>query len=208
MPLAREQKQEIITGYANEGTLETDGVDFRANTDFDFGGAGRLQNRLTVSYVNKYDVTSGAGTTVEWAGRLGYPDLRANLANDWSFGDWSFTWNINYIGGQEEPNSTTQQVGGYAGQRVVGQGAGGVAGVAAHGVVEVVLAYAQTLGVGPHGGLLDGLAGEQRGQVFFEQGQEGIGEALTGAGRGGQGVAVAGGGPQQQHRELGAQQRG
>ena len=26
----------------------------------------------------------------------------------------AFTWNINYIGGQEEPNSTTQQVGGYA----------------------------------------------------------------------------------------------
>lgn len=105
---------EIITGYANEGTLETDGVDFRANTDFDFSGWGRLQNRLTVSYVNKYDVTGGGGTTIEWAGRLGYPELRANLANDWSWGDWGFNWTINYIGGQEEPNSTTQQVGGYA----------------------------------------------------------------------------------------------
>ena len=109
---------EIITGYANEGTLETDGVDFRANTDFDFGGAGRLQNRLTVSWVNKYDVTSGAGTTIEEIGRMGYPDLRANLANDWAFGDWNFTWNINYIAGQQDPRTPTgapgPQVGGYA----------------------------------------------------------------------------------------------
>ena len=49
---------EIVAGYANEGDLQTDGVDFRANTDFDFGGAGRLQNRLTVSYINKYEITS------------------------------------------------------------------------------------------------------------------------------------------------------
>lgn len=105
---------EIVSGYANEGTLKTDGVDFRANTDFDFGGWGRLQNRLTVSWINSYELTDGGGNAVEWAGRLGYPDLRANLANDWSWGDWGLSWNINYIEGQAEPNSTTQQVGGYA----------------------------------------------------------------------------------------------
>ncbi len=103
---------EITAGYANAGDLETDGIDFRANTDFDFGGAGRLQNRLTVSWVNKYDVTTPQGVLIEYSGLLGYPDLRANLANDWAFGDWNFTWNINYIAGQE--SSATSQVGGYA----------------------------------------------------------------------------------------------
>jgi iron complex outermembrane receptor protein len=108
---------EIISGYANVGELKTDGLDFRANTDFDFGGAGRLQNRLTVSYINKYDITDGGGNTVEWAGRLGYPDLRANLENEWSLGDWAFTWNINYIEGQKDPDTADgpgSQVGGYA----------------------------------------------------------------------------------------------
>src|SRR5690606_4505452 len=92
----------------------TDGLDFRANTDFDLGGWGRLRNRLTVSHIMSYEQTDGGGNTIEWAGRLGYPDLRANLSNEWSWGDWGLTWNINYIEGQAEPNSTSQVVGGYA----------------------------------------------------------------------------------------------
>ncbi|HRF83455.1 MAG: TonB-dependent receptor [Xanthomonadales bacterium] len=110
--------REITAGYANEGDLQTNGVDFRANTDFDFGGAGRLQNRLTVSWINKYEVTTINGEVVDYAGRLGSPDLRANLSNDWSFGDWTFTWNVNYIDGQQNPRSSSgapgARVGGYA----------------------------------------------------------------------------------------------
>ena len=112
---------EVTAGYRNIGTLETDGYDFRANTDFDFGGAGRLQNRLTVSYINKYDIITANYTTV-YAGEIGYPDLRANLSNDWTFGDWAFTWNINYIDGQHTDASVVggvvvapeRSVGGYA----------------------------------------------------------------------------------------------
>ncbi|MBO9716107.1 MAG: TonB-dependent receptor [Pseudoxanthomonas sp.] len=102
---------EITAGYANAGDLKTDGLDFRANTDFDFGGAGRLQNRLTVSWINKYDVTTPQGIVIEYAGLPGYPELRANLANDWAYGDWNFTWNVNYIEGQSDSDSS---VGGYA----------------------------------------------------------------------------------------------
>src|SRR5690606_34826900 len=112
---------ESIAGYANEGDLETDGIDFRANTDFDFGGAGRLQNRLTVSYINKFDITTVNGELVEDAGRLGSPDLRANLANEWTLGDFAFSWNINDIDGQKDPDEIDDgevipglQVGGYA----------------------------------------------------------------------------------------------
>lgn len=105
---------EITAGYANVGKLETTGFDFRANTDFDFGNAGRLQNRLTVSYINKYDIIDGGGNKVSYDGILGYPDLRATLANDWTWGDFGVAWNINYIDGQQTGSSTTQQVGGYA----------------------------------------------------------------------------------------------
>ena len=109
---------EIIAGYANEGDLRTDGVDFRANTDFDFGGAGRLQNRLTVSWINKYEITTINGEVVDSIGQMGAPKLRANLSNDWSLGDWNFTWNVNYIDGQQNPNTSTgaagARVGGYA----------------------------------------------------------------------------------------------
>ena len=109
---------EIVAGYANEGDLKTDGVDFRANTDFDFGGAGRLQNRLTVSWINKYEVTTINGEVVDYIGRMGSPQLRANLSNDWSLGDFTFTWNINYIDGQQNPRTASgaagTRVGGYA----------------------------------------------------------------------------------------------
>lgn len=103
--------EEIYAGYANAGDLKTDGLDFRANTDFDFGGAGRLQNRLTVSWINKYDVTTAQNIVIEYAGLPGYPELRANLTNDWAYGDWNFTWNINYIEGQSDEDTN---VGGYA----------------------------------------------------------------------------------------------
>ncbi|PPJ43357.1 MULTISPECIES: TonB-dependent receptor [unclassified Pseudoxanthomonas] len=102
---------EIIAGYGNVGTLKTDGYDFRANTDFDFGGAGKLKNRLSVSYINKYEITDVSGT-IDYAGRLGTPDLRANLQNEWSLGDFSAIWGINYIDGQQTPGGFG--VGGYA----------------------------------------------------------------------------------------------
>ncbi|MEI2795772.1 TonB-dependent receptor [Pseudoxanthomonas sp. F11] len=112
---------EVTAGYRNIGTLETDGLDFRANTDFDLGNAGRLRNRLTVSYINKYDVINGNYTT-EYAGEHGYPDLRANLSNEWTFGDFGVNWGINYIGDQSTAATVVGgvtiapalQVGGYA----------------------------------------------------------------------------------------------
>ena len=46
------------------------------------------------------------------------PQLRANLSNDWSLGDFTFTWNTNYIEGQQNPRTASgaagTRVGGYA----------------------------------------------------------------------------------------------
>lgn len=99
--------KEIIAGYANEGLLETDGYDLGVNTDFDLGGMGRLQNRLRVSYIASYDITDASGITASYPGLLGSPEMRANLQNIWTQGDWSFVHGVNYIG----DNGT---VGGYA----------------------------------------------------------------------------------------------
>ncbi len=91
---------EITAGYANAGDTKTAGADFRANTRFDLGAAGSLRNQLSVSYIDKYDVTDALNVTTRFAGRVGSPDLRANLANEWSFGDFSVAWNVNYIDSQ------------------------------------------------------------------------------------------------------------
>ena len=113
----------IIAGYRNQGTLSTDGLDLRLNTSFDLGGAGKLENRLTVSYINKYEIELLQGLIVKYDGLVGYPDLRANLSNRWSYGDFSFDWSINYIDGQLDPDGYDfeneevipgSQVGGYA----------------------------------------------------------------------------------------------
>ena len=98
---------EIIAGYANQGTLETDGIDFRANTSFDLGKYGELRNQLTISYINSYDVDDGLGNITEFLDINGYPDRRGSLYNTWTIGDFTAGWNINYIG-------ANGPVGGYA----------------------------------------------------------------------------------------------
>ncbi|RYG97980.1 MAG: TonB-dependent receptor, partial [Alphaproteobacteria bacterium] len=102
--------REIEAGYANQGLLETNGLDFRANTSFDLGTSGKLENRLSVSYINKYDIQDTTGAMVDQLGLGGAPDLRATLANRWSFGDFSVDFNSNFIGGQDR---AAVAVGGY-----------------------------------------------------------------------------------------------
>ena len=97
---------EVVAGYANEGTLKTDGLDLRFNTDFDLGGAGKLKNQLAVSYINSYKIND-----LEGIGDLGLPEMRAGLANSWTYGDFTVNFNTNYIKGQGD---STGVVGGYA----------------------------------------------------------------------------------------------
>lgn len=94
--------REINTAFANEGDLETSGLDFNLRTRFDMDGMGRLENWLQVAYVLDYTITDG---TVE-KDRLGWvtsPDLRVSLRNTWTYGDFSVNWNVNHIGDQQNP---------------------------------------------------------------------------------------------------------
>lgn len=81
------------TGYANQGQTTTSGYDLTVRTNFDLGAMGSLRNNLMATYVADIAGTNG----VNYSGRPGYPRLRANLSNVWSFSDFDFQWNISYI---------------------------------------------------------------------------------------------------------------
>lgn len=83
-------------GFASLGTIETDGIDVNLRTNFDFGNAGRLTNELQATHTMSFETDGGDDV----AGEAGLPDLRAVLANVYRFGDFAFSWNINYIDGQ------------------------------------------------------------------------------------------------------------
>lgn len=92
--------QTVITGTVNSAGLDTRGVDVRLATDFDFGGAGRLQNRLDLTRVLDYDVRLPWGEFgVEDS--FAHPSLRASLANVWTLGDWELGWTVHHIGDHE-----------------------------------------------------------------------------------------------------------
>ena len=103
---------QFIAGYANAGKTQATGLDFRANTDFDLGGMGRLRNFLTVSYISQYEVTDVSNVTVDFAGRVGTPDMRSTLSNQWTYGDFGVFWNFNYIDSQVN-GAGTKIVGSY-----------------------------------------------------------------------------------------------
>ncbi|WP_454262234.1 TonB-dependent receptor plug domain-containing protein [Pseudoxanthomonas mexicana] len=95
---------EINTAYANEGDLETSGLDFNLRTRFDLGNAGKLENWLQIAHTLDYTVTDG----VVKKDRLGWvtqPENRGSLRNTWSYGDLTVNWNINYIGDQQNPGT-------------------------------------------------------------------------------------------------------
>jgi len=88
----------IQRGFASLGTIETRGFDLNLRTNFDFGEWGRLNNELQAGYTDRYEVDGGDNV----AGEAGLPEWRAVLSNVYSYGDFTFAWNINYIGDQSD----------------------------------------------------------------------------------------------------------
>ena len=90
----------IVRGTVNEGTLETDGVDFNAVTNFDFGAMGALTQNFQVSWMNSYTIDGGRN----FVGDQDLPEYRANLSNVYSWNDLTFAWNINHIASVDGPS--------------------------------------------------------------------------------------------------------
>lgn len=80
-------------GFINRGTIETAGLDLNFRTNFDLGSMGNLQNWLSISYVDKFEVDGGNDVV----GDPSTPEFRAILQNIWNIGDFTFGWNINHI---------------------------------------------------------------------------------------------------------------
>lgn len=80
----------INTEIINVGKVVADGVDLGVMYGFDAGGAGRFLINLEATYVMTFDITDG-GTTISGLGSRNFrnnfgpqPELRANLAIDWT----------------------------------------------------------------------------------------------------------------------------
>ncbi|MCK7592134.1 TonB-dependent receptor plug domain-containing protein [Pseudomarimonas salicorniae] len=83
----------IQRGFANRGTLETSGLDFNIRTTFDLADWGQLANQLQLGYVDDYSFDGGRNLVND----PGYPEFRATLATQWTFGDFNFAWNLNHV---------------------------------------------------------------------------------------------------------------
>lgn len=88
---------QVRRGAGNEGVINTDGLDFAARTNFDFGEWGELKNTLMVSWVNKYEIADPIAGADDLVGDQGVPEWRASLLNTWSKGDFSLSWTVNAI---------------------------------------------------------------------------------------------------------------
>ncbi|MEH8021848.1 TonB-dependent receptor [Rheinheimera metallidurans] len=84
-------------GSVNLGKVETNGLDFSAQTNFDLGW-GQLRNNFTTSYVQKYSVNGGDNAS----GDYGYPKYKATLTNILAVGDFSINWNISATASQDD----------------------------------------------------------------------------------------------------------
>ncbi|RAK01853.1 TonB-dependent receptor plug domain-containing protein [Aliidiomarina maris] len=87
--------QEVTGGYANDGTQQTDGIDFNIVGTFDFGEMGRLRSNLQWSHV--FELTE-AGQSRNIIRDQGRPQDRVTFNNVYSWGDFDFGWNVNLIG--------------------------------------------------------------------------------------------------------------
>ncbi len=87
---------EILTGYGNEGTLKTTGLDLNVRTNFDLGSMGAISNNLQMSHMIDYKTDGGRNIVKDTS----VPADRIAIQNLWSLGDFSVAWNVNFIGTQ------------------------------------------------------------------------------------------------------------
>jgi len=92
---------EIVSAFANEGELDTSGLDLNMRMRFSTG-MGRFDHWLQVAQILEYRVTDG-DTVKDRLGWITQPELRASLRNTWSRDAFSVSWNVNLIGPQQNP---------------------------------------------------------------------------------------------------------
>lgn len=87
---------QCFTGFGNQGLVETSGLDVNARFTYEILG-GNMVSNLQISHLFDLSVDGGR----DFIGEAGNPEQRAVLSNQYSYGDWSVAYNINYIASQE-----------------------------------------------------------------------------------------------------------
>jgi outer membrane receptor protein involved in Fe transport len=103
-PTGTGQIDEMFTGYINKSSLSTDGLDISARymheTSF-----GDFSATLNASYVLAFEEKADAASEAfDSAGLQDYPDLKGDLAINYSYTDYSVSWTIFYVGAQDSGN--------------------------------------------------------------------------------------------------------
>jgi iron complex outermembrane receptor protein len=88
----------VDAGYANEGTLETDGIDLGASARYKIGSFGQIGHELSYTHV-----LSRKSNGTETIGTYGLPEGRLGFATTWTLGGFEAAWNVNVIGKSEDP---------------------------------------------------------------------------------------------------------
>ena len=88
--------QFCTSGFGNDGTVDTSGVDLNARFTYEFLG-GNMTTNFQLAHILDYSIDNGSDLTKT----PGLPEQRAVLSNMYSYGDWSVAYNINYIGDQD-----------------------------------------------------------------------------------------------------------
>ena len=98
----------VIAGYANEGELETDGIDLAADVNLALpAGLGTFKSHLEATHVLSYTIDGGR----DLAGDPGAPEYRITLGNAWEFGPVTTAFNMNHISDYALTVSGGQQLG-------------------------------------------------------------------------------------------------
>lgn len=95
----------VVRGAVNEGTVDTNGYDLSAKTNFKLGDMGKLENLLQFSNVNSYTINDGENLV----GYQGTPGSRWSLSNMWTYQRVQTALTINNIAGQNlDPSTATK----------------------------------------------------------------------------------------------------
>ncbi|MDP9140830.1 MAG: TonB-dependent receptor, partial [Pseudomonadota bacterium] len=94
---------DFIFGFANNGSLETSGLDFEANLKFGLGDLGNLVSQLR--YIHRLDLSVDGGR--DQIGDPGEPEARMQGSTEWKISDFAVGWNFNLIGDQAQTVTST-----------------------------------------------------------------------------------------------------
>ncbi|WP_223789473.1 TonB-dependent receptor plug domain-containing protein [Marinicella meishanensis] len=93
---------QCFSGFGNQGLVETSGLDVNARFNYAFWG-GNMTTNIQLSHLLDQSVDGGR----ELVKSPGVPENRVVVSNQYAIGDWSFAYNINYIGDQDADANNT-----------------------------------------------------------------------------------------------------